>query len=98
MSRYAMCFFISHLTCLSYLDNWMSQHNYQVDENNCGELETKILGICDRIAKLCVDIKFEIDLSVSAEDIHSCGSIFVSLVKLLCTLLLQIFNACRGGK
>lgn len=76
----------------------MSQQNYQVDDNNCGELETKILAICDRIAQLCIDIKVEIDLGVSVDDINNCGNIFVSLVKLLCTLLLQIFKSCTGGK
>jgi len=81
----------------SDIDNWLSQHGNVIDVDVVVEVEVKLQGICDLITQLCVDIKAEIDLGVSAEDIQGCGHTFVLLVNLLCTLLLKIISCCKSG-
>jgi hypothetical protein len=76
----------------------LSDHGDVIDVDVAVEVEVKLQGICDLISQLCVDIRADIDLGVSVEDIQACGHTFILLVNLLCALLLKIFACCKSGK
>ncbi|KAH6667226.1 hypothetical protein B0J14DRAFT_659201 [Halenospora varia] len=79
------------------IDNTIDQHGGFIDVELAVEVETKLLVIVDLLVKLCVDLKGDIDLGVSADDINNCGNTFILLVNLLVTVLLKIFNSCQSG-